>query len=423
MPDPVVVRGGVVDAPAAPVAAGHEPTRPTRADLVRTGVALLLLATLLGAAYVVHGLEVAPGGSVAADAAVLLLVGAALGIAFERGRFCFFCISRDFAERRDADGLRSILTALAVGAIGYAAVLSLFVPDPTAGRLPPEAHIGPVTPVLALGGFVFGIGMVLSHGCIAGHLYRITQGAVRSGVALVGTLVGFGLGFWTWNRLYLGLIGNRAPETWLPTSLGYGGALLATLAVLALVAALLGRWPSRSTTPPRATGVVGTWRRLVVDRWPPLLTGVVVGLVGVASYLLVGPLGVTAQLGSVTRSVLDAEGALPGTLHGLDAFAGCATVVAGAVIDNGWLVIGLVVGAFAAALAGGRVRLERVGATGAVAALVGGVLLGWGAMTALGCTVGVLLSGTQAFALSGWVFAAAFVLGAALAFRFRLQDL
>jgi hypothetical protein len=30
--------------------------------------------------------------------------------------------------------------------------------------------------------------------------------------------------------------------------------------------------------------------------------------------------------------------------------------------------------------------------------------MGWGAMTALGCTVGVLLSGIHAGALSGWIF-------------------
>lgn len=38
--------------------------------------------------------------------------------------------------------------------------------------------------------------------------------------------------------------------------------------------------------------------------------------------------------------------------------------------------------------------------------LVGGVLLGWGAMSGLGCTIGTLLSGTQAGAVSGWVFGA-----------------
>ncbi|MNL82680.1 hypothetical protein D3C87_2101160 [compost metagenome] len=38
------------------------------------------------------------------------------------------------------------------------------------------------------------------------------------------------------------------------------------------------------------------------------------------------------------------------------------------------------------------------------------MLLGWGAMTGLGCTVGNLLSGTMAGALSGWVFGASVLL-------------
>ena len=35
------------------------------------------------------------------------------------------------------------------------------------------------------------------------------------------------------------------------------------------------------------------------------------------------------------------------------------------------------------------------------------VLLGWGATTALGCTIGTLLSGVMAGAVSGWIFAIA----------------
>jgi hypothetical protein len=48
--------------------------------------------------------------------------------------------------------------------------------------------------------------------------------------------------------------------------------------------------------------------------------------------------------------------------------------------------------------------------------------MGWGAMTALGCTVGTLLSGISAFALSGWVFGAAVFVGVWIAIRFRLMD-
>ena len=49
-------------------------------------------------------------------------------------------------------------------------------------------------------------------------------------------------------------------------------------------------------------------------------------------------------------------------------------------------------------------RSQRPTIGNSVTAFVGGVLLGWGSLTALGCTVGVLLSGTQAFAVSGIVF-------------------
>jgi hypothetical protein len=75
--------------------------------------------------------------------------------------------------------------------------------------------------------------------------------------------------------------------------------------------------------------------------------------------------------------------------------------------DNGVLIIALVLGSFAVALAGGRFKLSRLTVRGALTALGGGVLMGWGSMIALGCTVGVLLSGISAFALSGWVFALA----------------
>ena len=67
-------------------------------------------------------------------------------------------------------------------------------------------------------------------------------------------------------------------------------------------------------------------------------------------------------------------------------------------------------GAFAAALASGQFRPAWPRPAQVARGLGGGLLLGWGAMTGLGCTVGNLLSGTMAGALSGWVFGAAVLL-------------
>lgn len=74
---------------------------------------------------------------------------------------------------------------------------------------------------------------------------------------------------------------------------------------------------------------------------------------------------------------------------------------------NALLLAGLVAGAFIAALASRQFAPRWPTWRDAARGLGGGVLLGWGAMTGLGCTVGTLLSGGMVGALSGWVFGAA----------------
>ena len=168
----------------------------SKGDSVRTGLAALLVIGLLFTAY-----QLSDNEGTGVNAALSLLIGSALGIAFERGRFCFFCIFRDAIEDRDTTPFLSILSALAVGAIGYAVIFGQFLPDTSSDRLPPNAHIGPVSTALVVAGLAFGIGMALSGACISGHLYRIGQGSLRAYPALFGSLIGFGLGFKSWNTI------------------------------------------------------------------------------------------------------------------------------------------------------------------------------------------------------------------------------
>lgn len=382
----------------------------------RAGVAVLLLLALLATAYWLHN---APGYGAAASFS--LLTGTAVGILFERGRFCFYCIFRDYIEDKNSEGMFSVLAALAVGGLGYAVVFGAFLPNAASGRLPAGAHIGPVSWVLLLAGVVFGLGMALSGACISGHLYRLGEGYGRAPFALLGSLIGFGLGFYTWNGLYISSIA-QAPTPWLPAWVGYGGALLLHLLLLAGLGWLF----LRHLPPlPARSELVLTPRyllnQLFGQRWNPLVTGGLVGLVGVLAYFRVEPLGVTAQLGSLSRTTLHGTGLLPERLNGLDALAGCATQVAQAVMDNGWLIMGLVVGALAMALLANRFKVSSVTAVNGTTAFLGGILMGWGSMTALGCTVGTLLSGISAFALSGWLFGLAVFGGVWLGIRLQLH--
>src|SRR5690606_3111285 len=116
--------------------------------------------------------------------------------------------------------------------------------------------------------------------------------------------------------------------------------------------------------------------------------------------------------GSIVRTAGTAWDVLPGTLFGLDGLRGCATIIKEALLShNGLFVIGLIGASFITSLIAGQFKPRRLTGLDVVRGLSGGLLLGWGSMTALGCTVGVLLSGIHAGSLSGWVFLLASCMG------------
>lgn len=393
----------------------------SKADTVRTTFAGVLVLLLLGGAYLLSGKE-----GTGPNAALSLLIGSALGIAFERGRFCFFCIFRDAIEDRDTTPFLSIISAVAVGAVGYALIFGQFLPDTSSGTLPPNAHIGPVSWALVIAGITFGLGMALSGACISGHLYRIGQGSLRAYPALLGSLIGFGLGFKSWNSLYSKSISD-SPTTWLPHKLGYAGALVLTLIVLALIALITVKFGKNSTPianpVPDKINLASLRQSLFINRWRPLTTGAIFGVIGTFAYLRIEPLGVTRQLSTTSRTYFEGKGLIPENLDGLDLMAGCVAVVSTAIVNNGWLILGIVLASFAAALTGNRFKFQQITVRNGATALLGGVLLGWSSMIALGCTVGVLLSGTQSFALSGWVFFVTVFFGSWIGIKLKLHKL
>ncbi|ODT66049.1 MAG: hypothetical protein ABS75_29165 [Pelagibacterium sp. SCN 63-23] len=350
--------------------------------------------------------------------AVSLALGAAFGAVLQRSRFCFYCNFRDLVEKREAGGVIAILVALAVGAIGYTTIFGAWLPTPALERLPPTAHIGPVSITLVIASLVFGIGMAISGSCLSAHFYRLAEGSVISPFAIIGAFVGFGIGFLTWNPLFLAMTSN-AFIFWLPHHVGYAGGLLLTLIPLAGLAALAIWWsrPKAADAPPPLT-LFEAMRVLFLRRWSPVLAGTLVGIIATLAYFRVAPLGVTAELGSIARTAGTAWDIVPSTLFGLDGLRGCATVVKEALLsNNGLFVIGLIAASFITSLPADQFKPRRLTGADVVRGLGGGLLLGWGAMTALGCTVGVLLSGIQAGSLSGWVFMVAMSLGILISLR------
>jgi uncharacterized membrane protein YedE/YeeE len=369
----------------------------------RIVLAASIVAMLLIVAWLIHA-----GGN--PNLAMSIVLGASFGLVLQRSRFCFYCNFRDWFDGGDPRGLQAILVALGVGAIGYAVVFGAWLPDPSTGRLPPDAFIGPISPALPIAGLVFGAGMAISGSCISAHIYRLGEGSPTAPFALVGSFLGFIIGFASWNPLYHALI-SQGSIVWLPRHLGYAGTLLATVAALLAIAWLLSRRRCETADPSVSRD---TPSRILIDRWPPWIGGAVIGVLAMVAYLRVAPLGVTAEIGGRARQVGGSLGLTPLRLDGLDTLRGCVSLVRDAAIsNNGGFVLALAVAAFAAALASRQFRPTWPTGAQATRGLVGGMCLGGGATIGLGCTVGTLLSGIMAGALSGWIFGLAVFLGAA----------
>jgi len=280
--------------------------------------------------------------------------------------------------------------------------------------VPPTAFITRVSWHTLVGGVAFGLGMVAAGGCISGQLWRLGEGAVASLVALVGVVAGQLLGQVAWNDLWVAVIAE-APTLWLPKSLGYAGSLAVELALLAALALLLLRCVPTAARREAAAGgdVDRALARLFREPWPAAIAGGALGLLATLALMRGAPLGVTAELARCAREAGNALGALPERLEGLDQMSGCRPPegVSG-LSNNGLFVVALVAGSLAAALAAGEFR-PRIGRPRALLmALLGGVLLGFGAFLASGCTVGALLSGAMASSGHGWLFGGGLAIGA-----------
>lgn len=90
------------------------------------------------------------------------------------------------------------------------------------------------------------------------------------------------------------------------------------------------------------------------------------------------------------------------------------TLSGGFLNDTGSILdVGIIIGALAATLLASQFKFKKIKSVRqVVAAILGGLLMGYGARLAFGCNIGALFSGIASLSLSGWVFAFALLIGA-----------
>jgi uncharacterized membrane protein YedE/YeeE len=149
--------------------------------------------------------------------------------------------------------------------------------------------------------------------------------------------------------------------------------------------------------------------------WPPLAAGIALGLVLLATFLLTGHgLGAT---GATTRVAAWLGIELAPAATAGNAYLGPMATASDRHPLSSWIVwqvVGVAIGALASAVLAGRFRIQLDGARSVgtakrlATAFGGGLLAGFGARVAAGCTSGLGLSGAATLAISAFVFLGVF---------------
>jgi uncharacterized membrane protein YedE/YeeE len=363
---------------------------------------------------------VTPEATLAALSTQVVLAAFALGVVFgaiiHRSNFCVMGSLADIVGFGDWSRMRMWALAIAVAVVGTTALAVAGLIEPadsfyTTRRFTPLAYV--------VGGLLFGFGMVLAGGCGSRALVRAGAGSLK-GLVVIGVL---GLVAYISLRGVLGVLRVNVLESVsfelattqdLPALLGGAGAALNAfrLAVAAAVAVPL---------------LVFVLRDRASLTREVLLGGIGVGAVIVAVWFVSGHLGhllehpetldeVYLRTNSGRMEALSFVAPVAWTLDYLMFYSDTSKVPT---IGIG-AVAGVLAGGMLSALLSRRFHWEGFRDTEDTANhLVGGALMGFGGVTAMGCTIGQGLSGVSMLALGSFITLASIIAGAVAGLRYQ----
>ena len=343
------------------------------------------------------------------------------GAIAQRTHFCTMGAVSDIVNMQDWTRMRQWGLAAGVAMAGFA--LLVF-----AGTIDPSQVIYASKRLAwlsaASGGFLFGLGMVLSSGCGSKTLVRLGGGSLKAlvvllvmGLAAFSTIKGLTavIRVATVDSVVLAMPSGSSLPDWLSAAWGlplpWAGLVLGLGTGAALILwALSGRG------------------FLQADN---LLAGLGLGLIVTAMWWVTGSLGFVAEHPETLQETFLATNS--GRIEALSFVAPVAHTL-------DWLlffsdknkqlsvgvvaVLGVLLGSCLCALVMKNFRWEGFGGTEDLANhLVGALLMGVGGVTAMGCTIGQGLSGLSTLSLSSFVALAAIMAGAVAGLRYQVWRL
>jgi uncharacterized protein len=356
------------------------------------------------------------------------VVGGAFALALvfgwiaNKANFCTMGALSDIVNMGHWGRMRMWLLAIAVAMLGTAALAHAGLVDLSRAvtQRPSIAWLS-----LLVGGLCFGVGMTMAGGCANRNLVRLGNGSVRSLVVLTFmaiasymTLKGL---FGQWRASFLDPVAiDLAGAGWSDQSLATalaratglpaGTALLATAGGIGALLLAFAFKDSRFRTHPQQ-----------------VLGGAVIGLLIVGGWYVSGHLGfgespqtmedVFFATNSRAMESMSFVGPLAYGLELLMLWTDQSLHLSFGIASVG----GVVAGSAIYALSAGRFRWEGFASLADLRdQLIGAVLMGFGGVTALGCTVGQGLSGLSTLAIGSFIAVAGIVAGSVAMLKYTL---
>ncbi|NKB56034.1 MAG: YeeE/YedE family protein [Alphaproteobacteria bacterium] len=343
--------------------------------------------------------------------ATLFGIGALMGLVLYHAAFGFTSAYRRMIVARDVSDVRAQLLMLAIAT-------ALFAPALAEGVIFGRSVSGAIAPVgvqVAAGAFMFGLGMQLGGGCGSGTLFTVGGGSIRMLVTLAAFIAG---SFWASLHMEWWVSTPRVEGIALGDTLGWSVALVLQLAVFLVLSEILRRWGKRTEVAVDRP----TWRRFVTGGWPILWGAVALAILNWVSMIVAGyPWSITWAFTLSGAKIAKFLGWDPtGVWFWTGGFTEKALNSSILTDDTSVMNIGIVLGALiASGLAGRYAPSFRIPLRSLAAAIIGGLLMGYGARIAFGCNIGAFFSGVASTSMHGWLWIAAALIGTWIGVRLR----
>lgn len=321
-----------------------------------------------------------------------IVLGIIFGFVLQRGRFCMNSAFRDPLLLKDFSLLKAVILAIAIEMLGFALMQVSGIITMAPKSFSWAAQL--------IGGSLFGMGMVLAAGCASGTTYRVGEGMIGSLMALLA----FALGGYMAKKGVLKqaladlktatgseqLVIGGLENSWI-YMLIIGSIILISGIVFGLVPKLKGK-KERNEKLIETESISDAIFKKGWAWWAP---GIAIGIIGIIAYVSSAASGRNYPLG------------ITGGWIGFMDY-----LVTGNVDSLSWevfLVLGVVIGAFVAAIIAGEFKLRAPKAKNLLIQFIGGIMMGIGAVFASGCNIGNTLSGVPQLSV-GSIYSTVFII-------------